>query len=224
MNWKTLSLLPLLLLSEASGGVVATFRGNAPNVYGVSGTPTNEPFDVNADGIGDFYFTGGGFVTTFKANGSNRFIGMLSTLPDLGGNVDPVYRGDILGADTSSLIGSWHRHTDNRGMSGFSLGDGRRPLQAENAYIGVEFMAADGIHYGWIQYQGYSHPDTLFDTAIGLFHPPAGALGGLVNSWAYETEPGKPIIVGAVPEPSYSILFVMGLSTLLTKRRRQGRQ
>lgn len=214
MNLKTLSLLPLLLLSEANGVVVTTYRGDTPNIFALN-NENDSDFDVNADGVLDFRFLGGFLVIALQAYGENRFISTLSMTPSAGGEVEALTRGSIIGSDTSTLVGSLHHHTDNRGSGGFGLNS----LQFQNAFIGVEFVAADGIHYGWIQYQGFSHPDSLIDTPIGLFHPPAGALGGLVNSWAYETEPGKPIIVGIVPEPSSVMLVGTGIFILLRRRR-----
>ncbi len=220
MNWKTLSLLPLLHLSEVDGAVVVTYRSR-PSVVDFNNS-AYDSFDVNGDGLADFRFAVGSLTSAFLAFGENRFIATLAAEPSAGGVVDPVYHGDILGSDVSSrTFGAWHKHTDNRGLSGFSLTSGLRALQFENAFIGVEFMAADGVHYGWIQFQGFSHPDTVIDTAIGQFHPPAGTLGGLVNSWAYESEPGKPIIAGAVPEPSSALLFTAGVTISFFRRKRK---
>ena len=69
--------------------------------------------------------------------------------------------------------------------------------------MGVEFYIGDNIHYGWI------------NLVVAEFIPYAEIYG-----WAYESEPGKPIIAGAVPEPSTLALFALGGGLLAAKRRR----
>jgi hypothetical protein len=218
MNWRALSLLPLLLLSEAGGAVVVVYRGSTPNIFDFS-SQIDANFDINQDGVSDFRFIrdgGAGLLASFQASGDNRFISTLAIAPDVGGYVVPVVRGNLLGSDTTTLLGSWHKHTDNGGGSGFGLIFGPRPLQFEDAYIGVEFLAADGIHYGWIQYKGFGHPNSIVDG----FRIPPNTLGGFIDSWAYESEPNKAIVVGVVPEPSNALLVAAGFVISCLMRRR----
>ena len=206
-------LLPsLFLLSSARAGVVVTYRGDAPNAFGYGAAPTDVDFDVNNDGIQDYRFIGGYFVAGIESYGSNRFLSTLAIAPDLGGSVTAIQIGSIISINTSSSPGDWHHSSDNGGANMFDLNFGPMSLQVSDAYIGVEFAAADGIHYGWIQYVGYSHPEK----GLGRNHP-----GGFIDSWAWESRPGVPIIAGAVPEPGVSVLFLAGSLWAMTRRNRQ---
>lgn len=77
-----------------------------------------------------------------------------------------------------------------------------------SGYIGVEFSLHDGLHYGWVH---VNHLD-----ADGN---PLGD-GGLIDRWAYESEPGAGIRAGAVPEPRAAALLA-GLAGLAVLRRRR---
>ncbi len=228
MNFKLFRFLFLFFCSQASGAVVATYRGNLPDVFRFGSLSVSADFDVNADGIADYHFLrDSGFIAAFRSYGENRFISTLADPPDLGGYVDPVNAGSIIGSNTSSLLGNWYRHTDNGGGGGFGLNFGPRAMQYQNAYIGVEFKINGLTHYGWIQFEGFGHPSVVFpvyDEAgniVFYVNAPSSQLGGRINSWAYETEPGKPIIAGAVPEPSSWILAGVATTSLLLLRRRE---
>ena len=198
--------------------MVVTYRGDEPNIFSVAPpSAASGSLDINADGVDDFLFwRDAGFVAGIQGYGTNRFISTLSTGSDVGGKVSPVHYGSILGADTSILGGDWHHYKDNRGNSGFGLST----MQSEDAYIGVEFDIDGNTHYGWIQYTGFYVAEfTFFSpdgpvTVIG-----ANELGGFINSWGYETEPGVPIAAG-IPEPSTTILLTGGLIALVGRRRR----
>lgn len=206
-------LLPLLLALRAGAAVVVTYRGDAPNTFDYRPLPSEVDFDVNSDGIADFRFlSDGNFVAALQSYGANRFISTLATGLDIGGSVTAIASGSIIGSDTTLLAGSWHIHTDNGGGSMFDLNFGPMSLQVSDAFIGVEFAAADGIHYGWIQYVGYSHPEK----GLGHYLP-----GGFIDSWAWETQPGVPVIAGSIPEPSTMILVIMSAVSLLQRRRKE---
>ncbi len=216
MKWRFLYLLLSLLLALRAGAVVVvTYRGGAPNTFDYLPLPSDVAFDVNSDGISDFRFlSDGNFVAGIQSYGANRFISTLATGLDIGGSVTAIADGSIIGSDTTLLAGSWHIHSDKGGGSMFDLNFGPMSLQVSDAYIGVEFMAADGIHYGWIQYVGYSHPER----GLGHYLP-----GGFIDSWGYETEPGKPIIAGAIPEPGVPALVLVG-ALFASSRRTRHRQ
>jgi hypothetical protein len=210
-------ILPLLLALRAGAAVVVAYRGEAPNTFGFLPLPSEANFDIDADGVPDYRFhTDGSFVAAVISYGTNRYISVLSTGDDQGGNLVPVFAGSIIGFDTSSLSGDWHRQTDYVIIpslsTGYSLTSGPSPMQFADGYIGVEFAAADGIHYGWIQYVGFSHSEK------GIGYP---LLGGFIDSWAWETQPGVSIVAGAIPEPSAMTLVVVTAISLMQRRRKK---
>ena len=65
----------------------------------------------------------------------------------------------------------------------------------------MEFELADGWHYGY------------FDIVLS-----GDAAGAALLGWAYESQPGVPILAGAVPEPSACGLCVIGVGAILIRR------
>jgi len=76
------------------------------------------------------------------------------------------------------------------------------PFADGAAYLGIRFQEDDEFHYGYVHLRG------------------EGATGATVFGYAWETEPGKAIAAGAVPEPSSVLCTVIGLLAWSTKRRR----
>jgi len=72
----------------------------------------------------------------------------------------------------------------------------------DHMYMGLQFDAADGIHYGWVE----------MSTSITAYE-------ATVHSWAYNTTPGESILTGAVPEPSTALLAVIGGMSVWVLRR-----
>jgi len=73
---------------------------------------------------------------------------------------------------------------------------------ADHMYMGLQFDAADGVHYGWVE---MSTSTTAFEATI--------------HSWAYNIVPGESIMTGAVPEPSSALLVVIGVMSVWVLRR-----
>lgn len=209
----------LLIYLPADASVVVTYRGDAPNPIAFTPAIEDVPFDINGDGVSDFIFRKTGFYASFLSEGENRFVGVLSSPPDHGGQVAPVPTGILIGPDATFPLGDWYHYTDNGGTTGFNLGyssDGL--MQFSNAYIGVEFSIDDNIHYGWIHYIGFSVGDE-HGMPFSLDTP-----GGWVNSWAYNSIPGEGLYAGEVPEPA-TVALLSGLAALffagITRWRRQ---
>lgn len=204
------------------------------------------PFDLDLDnnGTNDFRLNRDYFGASFRTLEGNRVISTVVT--DSGGNpggwISPVQEGSILGSAPVTDKGGWNASGDVfggayilgvkfEGMPDFGdpetiarLAEDYIGMQLSDAYIGVEFEAEDGIHYGWIRFTGFPlmafpilNEDGTFsgDYLRGLNQP-----GGYIHSWAWETEPGKAIVAGAVPEPGSSILGGIAALGLLAKRRR----
>jgi hypothetical protein len=213
MKAKFLILLAFPILApNAESAVIVTYRGENPPTFNPP-PPfyTEKDFDVNADGIADYRFLSGYFIAAIQGYTTNRFISTLEPGFDVGGNVAPVTFGTTIGPGGTSMGGEWHHHSDKGGGTMFGLNTGPMSMQLANAYIGVEFAAEDGIHYGWIQYVGYNNPELQLDTNVP---------GGFIDSWAWETQPGVPIIAGQVPEPTLAICFVTGLGSMMLRRKR----
>ena len=203
----TLLLLPWTLSHAA---VVVGYRGDAPNMLG-PGRIMNSPFDINSDGTVDFVFQGHGIFSTLTSEGDNRYTGFIDATGFYSDQVVPIQAGTILGSDTSFTLGGWYRGDESGSPIGFLLGyDTSGFMQFADAYIGVEFQAEDGIHYGWIHYVGFSVAKPF---SINLN-------GGFIDSWAWETEPGKAIIAGLIPEPSPALLAAGGVVLLFSRRKR----
>ncbi len=203
--------------------MVVTYRGDAPNIY--YHPFTDASLDIDNDGVMDYRFIGDPFVAAVMGHGTNRFISVLATGSDQGNYLSPVAAGSVIGPDTSALSGDWHHDTDNVSNPALSTGSGLNLIQSVNTYIGVEFQAADGIHYGWISYVGFSTPNyfPIYDmdgNIIGYSEGGPEFPGGFINSWAWETTPGKPIAAGVVPEPGSVLLCLSAGAFGLLRRRR----
>lgn len=82
-----------------------------------------------------------------------------------------------------------------------SLADQDHNFIGETAYLGFRFEGEEGVHYGYA---------LLTDTT---------SRGTTILATAWETEPGKAIVAGAIPEPSSSLIAFLGLSFLCRRKR-----
>jgi hypothetical protein len=76
------------------------------------------------------------------------------------------------------------------------------PFANETAFLGLRFLNDGEFHYGYLHLRG------------------EGATGATVFGYAWETEPGKAIAAGAIPEPSAPACVTIGLLAWILKRRR----
>jgi hypothetical protein len=190
-----------------SGGTAVTFVNDFP-------------FDVDGNGTIDYTFIGNISEASLRTERANRLVISIDPPPNLGGPVESLPAGyrisstlansgiswvssDLLGGYVSP--GELVANTIIQVLSTGYLTIGHNTRFTERSFIGIEFEAEDGIHYGY------------FDISPAPYISPRVT----VNGWAWETQPGVPILAGQVPEPSRMLLTGMGLMVLLTKRSRK---
>ena len=118
-----------------------------------------------------------------------------------------IERGGVIGADSETTVLRFE--TPGIGGTsplafGFPLPDPREGdynFIGKTAYLDFRFLGDDGYHYGYALFTDTSSRGTTL----------------LATGW--ETEVDRPIMAGAVPEPS--VLGLLGLSTLLIGMRRR---
>ena len=175
--------------------------------------------DLNGDGVNDFRFVaedpfGGGLY--LEPQNQNGVLGY----PDSALRVSFRVRRLLAGADISagatatglewvgyepnprsSVTGPYLLYNQSFGGDGGGEFVARLPMGTTEGYVGVQFYAADGLHYGWIRVRGGNYND------------------GRILDYAYNAVPGQSISVGAVPEPSTWALIVLGTAALWKLRR-----
>jgi len=167
--------------------------------------PSHLDFDVNDDGQTNFTLRksvniGHQRIALRDLSETSRFV----YSPEFVAALDEgVEIGPILGDPTKEFrftnqIGS---ETLGGKTAGLFFGEF---LGEKTAYLGFEFQAATGTHYGYAR---------ITDQ---------GASGMIIESVAWESTPGKSILTGAVPEPSTSLLLGMAVATGLARRKRNG--
>lgn len=172
--------------------------------------------DLNGDGVFDLQHDAGGGSAYLRTWNETRILGVKLPYPHttwFDSQPYPLLAGDLIGPDSAALfpgygdLSGWWEHPIgvagaaslhvryDSGTSGFFTGS--------RGYIGVEFLIEGQVHYGWIDLSNY----TWWQSEI--------------HGWAYESEPGKPIMAGAVPEPStIACCGWMAGAALLGRRRR----
>lgn len=169
--------------------------------------------DINGDGVFDLQHDAIGGSAFLRTLGQTEILGLKQ--PFGGGSwydSQPyaLATGAIIGADSSSLypqygdLSGWWSHPSSvpgvaslhvrydSGTSGFFVG--------ARGFIGIAFLIDEEVHYGWIDLDSYSWMQSE------------------IHGWAYESEPGKPIIAGAIPEPSTTAVVAASLGLLLFRR------
>jgi hypothetical protein len=195
--------------TQAQAVVVMTLL--TPPVYrpfpdGGVETSTHYLIDLNSDGANDFDIVTTGFGMNIVAISTNEIAcGFIFGFPEVGGFAQTIHAGAIIGAYQDGYNYDW---TPGFGAMVGINGITNPPLiygywGSNRDYLGLRFKINGQTHYGWIQ-----------------MHLPATEGAGFVEGFAYETEPNTAIIAG-IPEPSISLLAVMGSTSLLLHRRRK---
>ncbi|MFD2257890.1 PEP-CTERM sorting domain-containing protein [Luteolibacter algae] len=84
------------------------------------------------------------------------------------------------------------------------LQDRRAPFMWEvriTGFLAFRILKEDGWHYGWLEVSG-------------------GAFGLSIHGIAWETDPDKAIVAGAVPEPTSALIVICGAICFLIRRKR----
>lgn len=110
---------------------------------------------------------------------------------------------EVLGEDFGKYDEPLPRDVIVRG----SLNPGFEDLwKGSSGFLGFRTMREDGWHYGWV----YVEKDPLLTV-----------VGGYVTAYGYETTPDKSIVAFFVPEPSSSLLTILGFCGVIWRRRRE---
>jgi hypothetical protein len=242
--FRHLLALLALLQFEASGAVIHTQISIRKNPDGsvpfdqvrigdwmfaaTSGAQKSYEFDVDGDGLVDF----GLYSTIDRTDSGTTYSGVYAapygSVQILGAPyqpplVDPdnlavgLSLGSIIGADTPL------QYTPATGVAwgGVDTRTGRYNMlsavwtngQSGTFYVGSEDVTGclafrilkDGEwHYGWLEAAG-------------------GPLGLTIYGIAWETDPNKAIIAGLIPEPSITLLTLLGVNFLILRRSRERR-
>lgn len=162
------------------------------------------PLDLNKDGNVDFSFANRSYRT-----GSHLHLFSLAVIPPNSSNrawgkgrlgsqswfkrfASALPAGRAVGANKSYLGAGAARMatlsvSTTIGVTAASNTGGQFPY-ARNRYIGLQFVIAGKIHYGWAR---ISVPSVT----------PKNGISAVITGYAYETIPGKPIISGKTKGP-----------------------
>lgn len=168
--------------------------------------PRTLDFDVNNDGQVDFTMEkivqvfGHKRISINDSPGTTRFVyagtnvGALDEDFEIGGSLpDPAF--SFHAVSELSFSNTLSEETQNEPYGEFA----RR-----TAYLGFEFQAATGTHYGYALLKDYN------------------ASGMVIEGVAWESTPGKSILAGAIPEPTTAGLLGLAVVLGAGRRRRVG--
>ena len=197
-------------------------------------TTANTPLDLNQDGTADVTFSEDNFSTALVTDNTERVRFVIARSPP------PNIAGPVAALPVKYRIGP--ELQDNTYSVGATLGaflfqhelfvGGARPIVGEpetfvnqlmiclvqgcagwfrgqDSYVGFSFEEEDGVHYGYIEIAGNDIDQQGFP------------FGGQLVRIAYETEPGRSIVTGAIPEPSSSLLVCLAVAVTLGIRRKE---
>jgi len=190
-----------------SQGTIAYYRPDVPIPLFTQGFAEYHPLDFDQNGNSEFTFVYDFHFVGVRADNANRILLALSPPPNIGGPVAPLPAGFSIGPDSGTGGLAWAVRSEFDPfevlIQCFDTGCGGA-FRGHYAYMGVEFQRAGNTHYGW-----------------ALLNIVNGQPSGQIESWAWETRPGMPIVAGAVPEPSTWALVVLGGGLLVYFKRKK---
>jgi len=212
------------LQSRAAASIIFT---QLEPTYAVTAGVNNPLFrsydiDLNSDGKRDVWVGFNGQAGNISSYGDVGFLGYLPNLPlQEHSQVYRLEQGALIGVNTpddipdvsfprgyhvnplGESVGNLHVTYDT-GKGGFFLN--------KVGYAGVKIVIEGEVHYGWIKFgNGFQFGDGSVPTSPNQTR---------IYSWGYETEPGKAIAAGAIPETSICSLVALGSVGALLRRRR----
>ncbi len=211
-------LIAALVAASASGQGIVYFTYGAGIRVGETLPRTELEMDLDGNGIVDFRFIGTdplGAGFQLEPRGANKVLGYPGSA-DVSSAIRArrLLAGDDV-SETAPALVAWYGYRPRPSLSvtGLSLiscldpfhcagdfkADGSR---LTTGYLGIQFFATDGLHFGWIRVQGGAEND------------------GTILDYAYNTVPGQSISAGVVPEPSTWALLGVGSVALWKLRRR----
>ncbi len=196
--------------------VLAGFSGAEPEGYRLTSV------DIDGDARSDAWFHGDSSGLALVLAGSNRVFTKLSPPPNIGGLVANLASGISVSLSSNEPAnGGWLTGESGRysqlevlglplnstiATMGFSNSTGNtRDWLRTSGYIGFEVRSSSAVNYGWIH----------LNNEAGVV-----GYGGYIDAWGYETEPGKAIVTGVVPEPCSALNFAFGAMLLAAHRKR----
>ncbi len=204
---RAIAIAAVLLLLAVKSDAAIVYSDSIRSVFGGGAADTNTiDFDFNEDGSTDLSFLAS--LSQFHFIVSDPSSTSLVANSTSSGGPAPLSEGDFIGAydefDTLFL----RPLSEGGGGLSFAFDSGGGVITGGAflgliAYMGFEFQADDGNHFGYI-----------------LIRESGGGFGGFFLESGYETEPGLGLRAGAIPEPSVSAILVIGAAGLLFRRRR----
>ena len=82
-------------------------------------------------------------------------------------------------------------------LEGVWLGWSGPMENVEEGYLGLRFLATDGVHLGWLRVRREEHTDLFLNRIVPV-------------DFAWETRPDTTLVAGAVPEPIVLPLMLLG--------------
>jgi hypothetical protein len=197
-------------LALAIGGRASAFVVYVNPPVSAAWTYPNGQFvyaDLNADGRTDFGF----FLSIWNLqyNGGQQY--SWGATNSGGFSSAPLVAGSFAGPSTiltttSQTLGTWTWNQDPEPPYGTHYSAGMS-LPEGDSFWGLRFHdAAETDHYGWIRFEGHATSTSLSISVV---------------DYAYETDAGVPIMVGAVPAPGFIGTGELGAAIFLVRRRRR---